>query len=253
MEPARTRDPTLSFEVRDSHVDGIGFISPPLRLYALKEHLSTLTLVSSADPAGFNFENFIRNIRGIKYACIGGLELEILFTRSSAFLTFQGLPGRLKDLEDVFGDGPLSRVSLLSSQDGPMITVCRISGRELRALLGSASTNASGGFMSDSLLPSESSADVDPAVFRERMRQCSVVSAERGFDLDAFVSGICMVSVFHDETEAGFFVIGLEKSETVFSLYVNVHAPPANEENPMVARLQLGQDSCMLFRADVIG
>lgn len=252
-EPARLRDPTLSFEVRDSKIEGIGFFCPPLKLHSLREHLSTLTLVSSADPAGFNFPNFVKNIRGLKYVAIGGLELEVLFTRSSAFLIFQGLPGRLASLEDIFGGGPLSRVNLLSSHDGPMTSLCRLTGQELRALLGAASQNASGGFLSGSLLPSDSSTDVDPKEFRERLKQCSVVSADSGFSLDEFANSVSLVSVFHDESDAAYFVIALEKTETVYSLYVNVHAPPANEENPMVARLQLGADSCMLFRADVIG
>jgi hypothetical protein len=249
----RDCDATLSFGVNEPKLDEIGFISPPLKLYALKEHLSRFSLVNSADSAGFNFENFVRNIRGIKYVELEGVELEVLFTRTSAFLTFHGLPGKLKSLENLIGHEPLSRASLASSKDGSFITICRLNGRELRALLGAASRNASGTFMSGSLLPSESAMDVDPAEFGDKLRQCSVVSSDGQFDLEAFSKAVNIVSVFRDEQEAGYFVIGMKDDEAVYSLYVNVHAPSANEQNPMIARLKYNNDSCTLFRDDVIG
>jgi len=251
--PSRETDATLSFGVREPKLDEIGFISPPLRLYALKEHLSRFSLVNSADSAGFNFDNFSRNIRGMKYVALDGMEFEVLFTRSAAFLTFHGLPGKLKSLEAHIGRGPLSRVSLATSKGGEFITICRLTARELRALLGAAAINASGTFMAGSLLPSESDADISPARFREKLGQCAVVSSDGPFDLGAFAKGVNVVSVFRDEQDAGYFVIGMKEDDTVYSLYVNVSAPPANEQNPMIARLKYNNDSCILYRVDVIG
>jgi hypothetical protein len=249
----RNTDATLSFGIAEPRLDEIGFISPPLKLYSLKEHLSRFTIVNSADSAGFNFENFVRNIRGIKYVALEGMELEVLFTRTSAFLTFQGLPGKLKALEPIIGGEPLSRVSLASSKDGSFISLCRLTGRELRTLLEVAARGASGTLASGSLLPAESATDVDPGHFRENLRQCSVVSSDGVFNLESFAKGINIVSVFRDEQDAGYFVIGMKDDDNVYSLYVNVHAPPANEQNPMIARLKFNNDSCTLYRVDVIG
>ncbi|MFH0885032.1 MAG: hypothetical protein V1861_04940 [Candidatus Micrarchaeota archaeon] len=253
VQKPRDRDATLSFGVIEPRLDEIGFISPPLKLYSLKEHLSRFTLVKSSDSAGFNFENFVRNIRGIKYVELYGIEFEVLFTRTSVFLTFHGLPGKLKALENILGPEPLSRANLASSNDGSCITICRLTGRELRMLLGAVAVNASGTFKTDSLLPSETARDVDPAEFCKKLRQCSVVSSDGEFDLESFAKGVNIVSVFRNEEDAGYFIIGMVDDEAVYSLYVNVHAPGASERNPMIARLKYNNDSCALFRVDEIG
>jgi hypothetical protein len=250
---ARMSDPTLSFGVHDPHLDKAAFISPPLRLYALRQHLSKFTLVHSNDAAGFNFENFIRNIRGLKFLELEGQGYEVLFTRSAAFLTFHGPPGVLRAISHLIGDEALSRVNVATGKDGEMLTMCRISGRELGALLAASAKGRIGPFNADSILPTDPARDVDPAEFRAKMSHCSVVSSDGRFDLASFAAGINIVSVFLDENDAGYFVIGMKGDESVYSMYVNVNAPALHEENPIICRLKYNNDSIVLFRVEVIG
>jgi hypothetical protein len=250
---ARIPDATLSFGVHDPHLEGASFISPPLRLYALRQHLANFTLAHSNDAAGFNFENFTRNVRGMKYLELEGQGYEVLFTRSAAFLTFHGAPGGLLAISHIIGDEALSRVNVASGKGPELLTICRITGRELGALLAASTRDRTGPFNPDSILPSDPARDVDPAEFREKMANCSVVSSDGQFDLAAFSARINIVSVFLDENDAGYFVIGMRGDESVYSMYVNVNAPSLHEENPIVARLRYNNDSLTLFRVEVIG
>jgi len=252
-EGAKRPDATLSFGVRDPQLDSANFISPPLRLFTLKQHLSGFTLIHSKDSAGFNFENFINNIRGMKHVELGEQGYEILFTRTAAFLTFWGIPGSLRAISHIIGAEALGRVNIASGKNAEMLTICRITGKELGALLYASSSGRSGSFKPDSILPSDPAKDVDPAEFGRKMGQCSVVSGEAGFDLASFASRINVVSMFQDESDSGYFVLGMKGDESVYSIYVNVHAPPVSEQNPIVARLRFNNDNLTLFRVDVIG
>ncbi len=252
-KPKRDCDATLSFGVRDPKIEQASFISPPLKLYSLKQHLSGFSLLHTKDPAGFNFENFSRNIRGIKYILLEGESFEVLFTRTSAFLTYHGLPGKLQLLEKIIGHEVSGRVSIAASKEGSTLTICRITGRELGLLLEAASAGAGGGPATDSILPDESAEYVAPAEFRVKLSRCRVLSCEDGFSMESFASRINVVSVFRDEEDAGYFVIGLRNEDLVYSMYVNVAMPPVNEQNPLVCRMKYGEDECQVFRMNVVG
>lgn len=242
----RELDSTLRICIRDPKLEGIRFISPPLRLYTLKQHLQKFQLAHSNDPAGFSFDNFRNNIQGIKSVIIDETGADVLFTRTSAFLTVQGPPGALRIFSPLTGTELFSRASLAASEEGLMLTICRISGNELKQILKAAGADCSqqglGGLL-------ENHADIGQ--FSKKLAGCAVISKEDGFDLCSFAGRISTASVFQDEDGRSYLIIAAEGEECVYSL--NAGAPQEGGRNPLACTLRyLGEPYC-LCRIEVIG
>ncbi len=245
-------DATLAFGIHEPAVDLPAALPSTLRLYSLKQHLSRFSLTHTSDSAGFSFENFVRNLKGQRNLGLAGERYDILFTRSSAFLSYEGLPGRLKALGCLLNPDWEKRISVATSPEGKMQTFCRLRAAELGALL-KASENARSALPPDSFLPEDASGEIDAGEFRARLSRCEIVSSVPSFDPMAFISDIGVVSVFNDEEDSAFLVLGMKTDGMVYTVYVNVLAPPANEQNPLLCRMRYGQDTLAIYRIEVIG
>ncbi len=245
------RDPTLAFSVRDPALSSVGFISPPLKLYALKQHLQEFTLASSNDPAGFNFENFSHNIRGLKYASLGGRGYEVLFTRSSAFLTFHGQPSELLALQGILGADAKERVSYATSPASGGLTICRLTVRELKAIVEASSPGKFGAFAEGSILPPESAESIEPSQLRARLSQCEVLETDGRTDFADFISRISLVQICNDDG-CGNYIIGVRGDELLYMMYVN-KAAQEQAQNPLICRLRFNNDVCEIYRIEVVG
>ncbi|MEW6036624.1 MAG: hypothetical protein AB1529_08495 [Candidatus Micrarchaeota archaeon] len=245
----READSTLTFTLKDPKLEEIPFNAPPLRLYTLRQHLESYALERSSDPAGFNFDNFVRNVRGLKQVRLGGNVLDVLFTRSSAFITYSGTPEQMGAIPELSAID-MSKVSVASAPDGRTLTILRVSGKELRGVLNAPSGVAKKGY--DGLLPPDGAEQVDLEELKSKLRGCSVVSSEDGFDLADFSRRVMLASVFRDEGDIPYLVIGLDGDELVYSAYVNASSQHS-QANPMVCTLKYKDDTCVVFRVEVVG
>jgi hypothetical protein len=245
----READATLSFTLKDPKLEEISFKSPPLRLYALKQHLESFTLERSSDPAGFNFDNFVKNVRGLKQVRLGSEVLDVLFTRSSAFIMFAGAPENMRAIPEL-SHIDMSKVSVATGPEGRTLTILRVSGKELRGVLNSPAGAAKKGY--DGLLPPDAGDQVDLEELKSKLKSCSVVSCEDGFDLPEFSRRVTLASVFRDEGDIPYLVIGLDGDDLVYSVHVNAPPPPGHA-NPMVCALKYKDDTAVVFRVEVVG
>jgi len=248
----RDADATLQFGLRAPAVDGSAAQAPPLRLYSRRQHLSRFIQASTTDTAGFRFDNFVRNLKGMRTVVLEGEPYDILFTRSSAFLSYEGLPGKLALLSGIISPDSRLRISVATSPEGGILTLCRLSARDLKAVLG-ASEGPKASLSEGEFLHGDDRQEIDAPSFREKMRRCEILSTGPEFDARAFVESIDVVSVFRDERGSGYLVIGVKGDDTVYAIHVNATAPPVDDQNPLVCRMRYGNDAIAIFRIDVIG
>lgn len=240
-------DSTLVFGVRDPQLDQFKFISPPLRLYGLRQHLSTFSVVKSDDPLVFKFKSFIKNIGGLKCVSLSGRDMEVVFTGTSAFLLFEGRPAGLKAFPELVGVNQDKHTALVDPND-QFLTILRLTAAELASIL--RASQAAPAQASESIIPPEGEADLDG--LRRKLRSAVILKAEKGFDIQRFAANMDLASVFRDDKDAPCLLISLEGEGVVYTLHVNSE-PKGRASNPLVCRFVYGEELCALYRMDVIG
>lgn len=87
-------DHTLEFALRGPEVDKMAKLADqePSRLERYRRFFADYSLAHSNDPAGLNFENFVRNIVAAGFVRIGSQEVDVFFTNTTRFLVFLEVP-----------------------------------------------------------------------------------------------------------------------------------------------------------------
>lgn len=219
----RDEDATLSFVVCDPKIDRVNFGKSELHLSSLREYLSCFSMLH--DRNGINYENFIRNLRGIaSYASSEGYL--VVRTRTSIFLLSH---------DPKFAEG----ASVLKN-DEELLFIRRITSEELVRLMPDAVT-----------LDSFSMATPDSAInvgrFRE-MLKASQIQEGSYFDLERFADSIEYVAVFSDDHERTHYIVAGADS-CAFAVYVNAEA---GEESTVMCRFSYKGDNCVLSKEEIV-
>ncbi|NYZ73835.1 hypothetical protein H0O00_01710 [Candidatus Micrarchaeota archaeon] len=245
---------TLAFRVTDPETSAIEIISSDdIWTDAPRKDFSGFALIDSRDPAGFNFENFIKNMERPKRVLLEGKRYDLIKTRSQVFLTFSGNPKQLESLSHIIGTDAFYRANLAANKKGEMLVICRLTADEYRSIRAASPPDQKGVMLADSILPPESVEDVEPDELRSKLGQCVVIEATPGFDLADFVSRINTVDLFRDERKGADFLIGLKGEDVPYSIYVNAESPSQAEQNPHLCTFRYNNEVCTLFRVEMVG
>ncbi len=219
----REDDATLSHIVCDPKIDRLKFGKSELHLASLREYLECFQMVENKD--GLNFENFVKNLRGIaSYASSEGYL--VVRTRSSIFIMSH---------DPRYAEG----ASVLKS-DSELLFIRRITSEELLRLMPKA-------VKADSFSMASPDSAVDVEHFKG-MLKASQIKKGSYFDLGRFADTIEYVAVFADDNEMTHYVIAGADS-CAFALYVN--AEPG-DGSTIMCRFSYKGDNCALSREEIV-
>jgi hypothetical protein len=206
-------DPTFEFKVRDPKLEKVAALAPddePSTLERYRQFFASYFLAHSNDPAGLNFDNFVKNLRAGAFTMIGTHDVDIFFTSSSAFLVFMEVPdfGYLKEkFPDIDFAGKTSIAE--PKNDGNPIALIRLSGIELATILQSAPSNDA--------IEAELSKQRIQGV-RNMLSMCEVEHCEPEFDLKGFSDRIMICQDLDDGSGAKSYFVGLEGDDLAYTI-----------------------------------
>ena len=260
---ASRSDATLAFMLPEPSLEGpraedAGFISAPLKLYSLKQQLSRFRIYQSNDTAGFNYDNFVKNIRRMSYGTIGGLSFDILATRHSYFLTINGEPQRLIAVASMLRKDASDRLSVAKADDGELLSVLRLDSEERKAITKALSGRLKSGTTSEFFISPEAQ-NVGMSDLKNKLNEIasrapgrSITASEAGFDLAEFCSRIEAATLYKDEKDMPFLEMDLKGDALMYHLYVNSKPSQSTSQNPMVCTLQYNKDVITVYRIEVV-
>jgi hypothetical protein len=217
-EPACVPDePTVVGQRRDS---GLDRLRPELfagNLKAMQDALSRCRVEHvSSSMAGFNFQVFVNNLRGMAKLEIGPARLFTLMTRNNAFLLSEALAEELPDLARGLMNLKLGdRVSLLGN--GKRIFLFRVPSKQLEELRRIANN--------DRILTAGNFPFGDIEQFRQRVSEC--VCPGGAVNPAHFAASVLAVtSVYEDAEGVPHHRVTVGLPEESWLLYVDHPHPP---------------------------
>ncbi len=241
--PPRLRVNTLDFPSEDPKLDSISFVSARLRLYSLRQFLSSFSLVKSDDPNGFRFDSFIRNLAGLKTLALSGTDYDFARTGHGIYLVCPD-PTAAAALSSVTGVD-LKKSSEVSNGK-ELLSIVRLSSSEM-AMIEALSCSPKPSRMS--IVPDSVRSAVDIADFRTKLAGCKPISGE-GFDPLSFSGTVVDAGIFNDDQDRLHYALATSDG-TSYALYVNSN-PHEHSENPLVFVGRYALDVCYLYRLEVV-
>ncbi|MEW6748863.1 MAG: hypothetical protein AB1295_04110 [Candidatus Micrarchaeota archaeon] len=226
--PTDTQTPASTMKTgirRDPAIDRLAaaaLLRRPMDFIQYREYLSRFVMVTPAAITELDFKALSRNIRAVAHVQLSSQEADVIFTRSSAFMVFRGLPD-FSHLNGLVPGTNFSNRSILAVSKEEKVCVVQMDSAELAAVLAlstlsmpeKAGEEARG--VPKEAMPIGEKTLQDVAELKSRLLRWGVEYTDPGFDLRAFIHAIAVCREFDNGNYSKCYVVALQ-DDRVYSI-----------------------------------